>query len=113
MELKLFKNQDKGGWQGESPVQLLMKLLDEVEELTEALEAKPVDANAVVMEAADVANFAYMIADRVLTMYMVEQGAKLAGSSGQWVEDVLEPRGSHATDPFAAQDGEEEAAADE
>ena len=74
-----------------SPAQLLIKLLDEVEELTGALEAAPVDANAVVMEAADVANFAYMIADRVLTMYMVEQGAKLVGSHAQFCDG---PEGS-------------------
>jgi hypothetical protein len=60
---QLIANDDKGGWDDESLVYLLDRLSEEVQELKHALiEA---DKDGIIQEAADVANFAMMIADRV------------------------------------------------
>ena len=74
MEAKLRENdakKGKAGWKGEDPQWLHQMLLTETEELLEAIlqfEASPNDDAlrlAAVREAADVANFAMMIADRL------------------------------------------------
>lgn len=67
MKRKLALRALKGGWKGESPEMLLAALLEELNELIEALypeEGGP-DVDAVRAEAADVANYAMMIADVV------------------------------------------------
>lgn len=60
MEQQLVKNDYKGGWQGESPRQLYIRIIDELAELLDALGKS---AEHVGRETADVANFAMMIAD--------------------------------------------------
>jgi NTP pyrophosphatase (non-canonical NTP hydrolase) len=62
MELKLQDNDTKDGWKNCSPEDLLDRVGDEFEELTNAL---LVDANPrdIIKECADVANFCMMIAD--------------------------------------------------
>jgi len=80
MEDKLSKNDWKGGWQNFSLPDLLKKLQGEVQELTDAINdmlwvatynhfygsdmPMSVPVNRVIMEAADVANFAMMAAER-------------------------------------------------
>jgi len=61
MEAKLKANDHKGGWNncGTSMQYLFDRLLEETEELEVAVH----DKNSVLEEAADVANFAMMIAD--------------------------------------------------
>jgi len=67
MEYKLSKNRKKGdaaGWRKSGAAALQDRLDDEVEELNAALwDAVKPDKGAVLLEAADVANFAMMIAD--------------------------------------------------
>lgn len=65
MEKKLAKNRHKGdreGWLKDTPRALFERLIQEVDELHSAL-ADGTDAESVLSEAADVANFAMMIAD--------------------------------------------------
>lgn len=61
MERKLAANDHKEHWRGESTHSLLSRLFDEFLELQQAID----DGNAeeIVSEAADVGNFAMMIAD--------------------------------------------------
>jgi NTP pyrophosphatase (non-canonical NTP hydrolase) len=61
MELKLRENDYKGGWAKCEHHWLLDRLKQEVVELEKALDQ--VDNQNVINEAADVANFALMIAD--------------------------------------------------
>ena len=61
METKLNKNEHKGGWESSSAAYLLRRLKQEVAELENACSFR--GGEAVVSEAADVANFAMMIAD--------------------------------------------------
>jgi len=60
MKLKLLKNSHKGGWLSEDVGSLLRRLKMEVRELEEAIY---IWNDGIVEEAADVANFAMMIAD--------------------------------------------------
>ena len=61
MELKLRKNDFKGGWQDMQPHHLLGLLKKEVQELEEALASgDPLD---IAQECADIGNYAMMIAD--------------------------------------------------
>jgi hypothetical protein len=65
MEYKLAKNRHKGdreGWLTKDPWELLVLLRKEVKELELALEHTQ-STGAVLFEAADVANFAMMVAD--------------------------------------------------
>ena len=62
MESRLRANEHKGGWQDCASNELLVMLLKEVAELAEALYWRA-SSNEVRREAADVANFAMMIAD--------------------------------------------------
>lgn len=61
METKLKANEAKGGWQRTSQGWLIRRLLEEVGELITALETDNIAA--IQGEAADVGNFAMMIAD--------------------------------------------------
>lgn len=61
MEAKLRENDHKGGWSECTVGYLVERLREETVELEMALDAKPFDV--VIREAADVANFAMMLAD--------------------------------------------------
>ena len=61
MEAKLRENDHKGGWQGDTATSLLKRLREETDEVEQALMAW--EPELVLREAADVANFAMMIAD--------------------------------------------------
>lgn len=63
MEAQLRANDHKPGWKHDSPESLRMRIYDEWMELTEALRSIPRNENVILKEAADVANFAMMIAD--------------------------------------------------
>ena len=64
MMTELQRNSYKGGWHHCSDAYLLRRLRDEVNELEkEARRRKGRNTEAIVSEAADVANFAMMIAD--------------------------------------------------
>lgn len=70
MEAQLAKpeNEAKGGWAMDSLSVLLGRLHEEVAELDDALHIVPgqkADAATVIAEAADIANFAMMISDKV------------------------------------------------
>jgi len=62
MEKKLKRNDHKGGWVGEDIDYLLDRLDEEVVELRKAIEKEHI-GKRIKNEAADVANFAMMIAD--------------------------------------------------
>ncbi len=64
MELKLGLNDHKGGWENVGLEDLMEKLKGEVNELADAMEREP-DMN-ILFEAADVANYAMMIAWNVM-----------------------------------------------
>jgi len=65
MELKLRENEHKPGWQSDPAPGLLRRLREETVELEDILELKesPVLRTFVTGEAADIANFAMMLAD--------------------------------------------------
>lgn len=68
MERELRANDHKGGWRNDAPGRLLRRLWQEADELARALDAHKTDPSAetsarVASEAADVGNFAMMIAD--------------------------------------------------
>lgn len=64
MERKLQANEHKGGWQDDTALALLRRLREEADELERCLQVG-MSAPTVAYEAADVANFAMMIADVV------------------------------------------------
>jgi hypothetical protein len=61
MEARLRDNDHKGGWENESDSYLLRRLDEETTELQRAVFG--MTDEYIIMEAADVANFAMMIAD--------------------------------------------------
>jgi NTP pyrophosphatase (non-canonical NTP hydrolase) len=63
MERKLRANDHKGGWHHDSAHALSARLREEHEELHRVIEERTASASDVLDEAADVANFAMMIAD--------------------------------------------------
>ncbi|MCY1649110.1 3'-5' exoribonuclease [Caulobacter sp. SL161] len=68
MEQQLRANDHKGGWKGDTSDALYQRLLEEAEELSQALAWRSAlfgdaDPDRIGREAADVANFAMMIAD--------------------------------------------------
>ena len=71
MEQQLTANDHKGGWQAETEYSLYHRLLEEVAELYEALFTR----RNIGKEAADVANFAMMIADVTGELRVVRQRA--------------------------------------
>ena len=81
MESKLEKNRHKGdreGWLKDTPRALFERLKQEVDELHAAL-ADGTDVESVLSEAADVANFAMMIADS----YRNRSPLRAAGGGGE------------------------------
>ncbi|MEJ8547113.1 hypothetical protein [Brevibacillus borstelensis] len=69
MESKLKENDHKGGWDNCGIFWLRNRLVEEVEELSSAMEAghnseSGLDLENIIREASDVANFAMMIADK-------------------------------------------------
>lgn len=65
MELKLRKNDHKGHWDVCTPEYLLNRMKEEVKELAAIVYSE--NSQAIIGEAADVANFAMMIADNERT----------------------------------------------
>jgi NTP pyrophosphatase (non-canonical NTP hydrolase) len=79
MELKLLENEHKGGWQNDSPEDLMARVFEEAQELRDThrtadavcdardrllpTETRRARRPLVVSEAADVANMAMMVAD--------------------------------------------------
>ena len=63
MEKKLQSNDYKGGWNDCSIKYLLYSLKEEIKELSDELNQKSNSSN-IIKEAADIANFAMMIADK-------------------------------------------------
>lgn len=76
MEERLAANDHKPGWRGDDMDALLSRLADEKVELAQAVEADA-PAREIAKEAADVANFALMIADNALAE-VERNGQKLA-----------------------------------
>lgn len=73
MEARLRENDYKEGWLGEDDAWLLERLEGEAIELGEAME-RGYQHDAVIHEAADVANFAMMIADQARAALDTAQG---------------------------------------
>lgn len=69
MEHKLQKNDHKGGWEEIPNDELFRRLRDEIDELEQALNNEP--TLNIAFEAADVANFAMMIAWNALRQMIV------------------------------------------
>ena len=67
MELALQANDHKGGWRHDSCSALLIRLREETDELKAALQ-KGYHLRHIVQEAADVANFAMMVADNAASL---------------------------------------------
>lgn len=63
MEKQLKLNEHKGGWQNSSYGYLIAKINEEIKELELELEAEILNYQRIIKEAADVGNFAMMIAD--------------------------------------------------
>ena len=63
MAKRLYANHNKGGWDGCTGAYLFRRLLEEVAELMKAFEDRETENDELCDEAADVANFAMMIAD--------------------------------------------------
>lgn len=64
MDDKMWANDDKPGWHDADPRDLLLELQGEVAELIDAVTDNECP-DAIALEAADVANYAMMIADRM------------------------------------------------
>lgn len=63
MEAQLARHDDRPGWKSESPDYLFSRFLQEVQELHDAMLHRFSSRTEVVEKAANVANFAMMIAD--------------------------------------------------
>lgn len=65
MEARLAANDHKGGWKEDSPAQLHARLVEEIAELEgeHSVRSERWNPRRILAEAADVANFAMMIAD--------------------------------------------------
>jgi len=97
MEEKLTENDAKGGWQGCTLKWLLNRLRQETSELSNALDrasksTKAKDADAVLSEAADVANFAMMLAENARDQIEAnvaerDMRAKLAVENAAWAAE--------------------------
>lgn len=74
MEHKLKLNDHKGGWENTSQERLFALLKKEVEELEKALQEEP-NLN-IMFEAADVANFAMMIAWNAMRESLILSGGR-------------------------------------
>jgi len=89
MEHKLKLNDHKGGWEEIPTPTLINKLRGELNELEEAIRGEP-DLN-IMFEAADVANYAMMIAWNVLRAQVVETNNQ---------EDQADEDGENYIPPF-------------
>ena len=63
MEIELRKHDNRPGWKGSGLIQLLERLEEELGELHDEIYLNPMFTKKIIKEAADVANFAMMIAD--------------------------------------------------
>lgn len=86
MIAKLDANAHKGHWSTVTVDYLLNRLRQEVEELADALDRGL--PNHIVSEAADVANFAMMIADRYSTRTTDLRLAEMTADRDRWAERV-------------------------
>jgi NTP pyrophosphatase (non-canonical NTP hydrolase) len=78
MERKLRANDHRPGWMNDSPEALLRRLREEVDELEAVVKA---NGPGVVGEAADVANFAMMIAEVAWLRYAEK---RIGGFDADW-----------------------------
>jgi len=96
METKLRENDHKGGWQNDGVSTLLRRLREETDEVLAAIRdtSSKLDPSRVGREAADVANFAMMIADNVgaLTEARAKPAAPTIGR-----DERLDPIGPGST----------------
>ena len=76
MEHQLRLNDYKGGWEGTTLNYLSRRLTMELKELRRTMKEKLRDNPAVVSEAADVANFAMMIADNSHALNWMQKHAR-------------------------------------
>ncbi len=67
MEKKLLDNDFKGGWSDSDVEYLIERLRDEVDELEKAVYSESKTGKEITLEAADVANYSMMIADKLKT----------------------------------------------
>ncbi|MGO1303645.1 MAG: hypothetical protein ACTMKV_02550 [Sphingomonas parapaucimobilis] len=99
MEQQLRANDHKGGWKNDTSFALWSRLLQEAIELNEARATRNPDSERIGREAADVANFAMMVADVMgaLPLHKVDQGntdaieriaARLAAADGRYWAEV-------------------------
>lgn len=65
MVAKLKENEHKAGWSQMTPDYLMQRMAGEVYELTRELMRRPRNPEQIAREAADVANFAMMVAEAV------------------------------------------------
>lgn len=64
MEARLMENDHKGGWENDMPTALLVRMMEETGELAREMVLRQVSSpTQLAREAADVANFAMMIAE--------------------------------------------------
>lgn len=68
MEEKLRANDARGGWNRDATTHLMLRMYTQFADLKEAVEKQ--DHKAAISEAADIANFAMMIADNILKQHM-------------------------------------------
>jgi len=73
MERELQANEHKGGWQGCDKDYLIMRLREETRELIVVLRDPEGTLDTITAEAADVANFAMMIADNFGDLQAVKE----------------------------------------
>jgi len=87
MKEKLDENKSKGGWDSVDTSWLWMRLQKEMSELYSALNSSEPNPEEMVRECADVANFAMMIADRVMNEHAHDgggpRGSEGAGADGK------------------------------
>ena len=88
MEQKLRENEHKGGWAGDSPISLWKRLREEANELmAEIVAGSEIDPQEIAREAADVANFAMMIADVCGGLALAQTGGAMRRRNGEWIND--------------------------
>jgi NTP pyrophosphatase (non-canonical NTP hydrolase) len=100
MERKLQENDHKGGWSRCTKQYLSMRLTQEREELRRAVERG--DPNDIRREAADVANFAMMLADVCDGLTYESSPKLLLEESESWRKVVLEESSPERDDTVPA-----------
>lgn len=86
METKLFLNDHKGGWHRESALWLLERLYEEASELRHSIDSGCCEE--IRSEAADVANFAMMIAEKAAQRRLGVADARKDGSMESFEKDL-------------------------